>query len=156
MRLFDVKRGLGALLLLATASLLSGCDMALMSPKGQVGLEQKSLILTALGLMLIVVIPVIIMTVAFARKYRASNTTAKYTPDWSHSNKIEAVVWTVPVIIVAILAVITGVVDQIRRWMAVPQPVDTTQFTGWRTGIPSPISLFITFTPARISPTWAL
>ncbi|MFM5265339.1 hypothetical protein ACET9V_03675, partial [Aeromonas caviae] len=42
-----------------------------------------------------------------------------------------------------------GVVDQIRRWMAVPQPVDTTQFTGWRTGIPSPISLFITFTPAR-------
>ncbi|MFQ2819923.1 MFS transporter, partial [Aeromonas caviae] len=26
-----------------------------------------------------------------------------------------------------------GVVDQIRRWMAVPQPVDTTQFTGWRT-----------------------
>ncbi|MFQ2617813.1 hypothetical protein ACK3Y2_03205, partial [Aeromonas caviae] len=25
-----------------------------------------------------------------------------------------------------------GVVDQIRRWMAVPQPVDTTQFTGWR------------------------
>ena len=107
MRPFEVKRGLGALLLLATAGLLSGCDMALMSPKGQVGLEQKSLILTALGLMLIVVIPVIIMTVAFARKYRASNTTAKYTPDWSHSNKIEAVVWTVPVIIVAILAVIT-------------------------------------------------
>ncbi|AHE50293.1 ubiquinol oxidase polypeptide II [Aeromonas hydrophila 4AK4] len=98
---------MGALLLMATAGLLSGCDMALMSPKGQVGLEQKSLILTALGLMLIVVIPVIIMTVAFARKYRASNTTAKYTPDWSHSNKIEAVVWTVPVIIVAILAVIT-------------------------------------------------
>ncbi|WP_419465205.1 sugar nucleotide-binding protein [Aeromonas caviae] len=51
---------------------------------------------------------------------------------------------------------LSGVVDQIRRWMAVPQPVDTTQFTGWRTGIPSPVSLFITFTPARISPTWAL
>ena len=56
----DVKRGLGALLLLATTGLLSGCDMALMSPKGQIGLEQKSLILTAIGLMLIVVIPVII------------------------------------------------------------------------------------------------
>lgn len=107
MRPDDVKRGLGALLLIATAGLLSGCDMALMSPKGQIGLEQKSLILTALGLMLIVVIPVIIMAVAFSRKYRASNTSAKYTPDWSHSNKIEAVVWTVPVIIVAILAVIT-------------------------------------------------
>ena len=108
MRPFDVKkRGLGAFLLIATAGLLSGCDMALMSPKGQVGLEQRSLILTALGLMLIVVIPVIIMAVAFSRKYRASNTNATYTPDWSHSNKIEVVVWTVPVIIVAILAVIT-------------------------------------------------
>nr|WP_323971510.1 cytochrome o ubiquinol oxidase subunit II [Aeromonas hydrophila] len=107
MRPFDVKRGLGALLLLATAGLLSGCDMALMSPKGQVGLEQKSLILTALGLMLIVVVPVIVMAVAFAYKYRASNTKATYAPDWAHSNKIEAVVWTVPVIIIAILAVIT-------------------------------------------------
>ncbi|MDU7781635.1 MAG: hypothetical protein E7J86_21690, partial [Aeromonas caviae] len=38
-----------------------------------------------------------------------------------------------------LLAIENGVVDQIRRWMAVPQPVDTTQFTGWRTGIPSPI-----------------
>ena len=96
MRPFDVKRGLGALLLLATAGLLSGCDMALMSPKGQVGLEQKSLILTALGLMLIVVVPVIVMAVAFAYKYRASNTKATYAPDWAHSNKIEAVVWTYP------------------------------------------------------------
>ena len=78
-----------------------------MSPKGQVGLEQKSLILTALGLMLIVVVPVIVMAVAFAYKYRASNTSATYAPDWAHSNKIEAVVWTVPVIIIAILAVIT-------------------------------------------------
>lgn len=74
MRPFELKRGLGALLLIASASLLTGCDMALMNPKGQIGLEQKSLILTALGLMLIVVIPVIIMAVVFARKYRASNT----------------------------------------------------------------------------------
>ncbi|MGL6152520.1 MAG: cytochrome o ubiquinol oxidase subunit II [Aeromonas sobria] len=107
MRPFELKRGLGALLLIAAVSMLTGCDMALMSPKGQIGLEQKSLILTALGLMLIVVIPVIIMAVVFSRKYRASNTDAKYTPDWSHSNKIEAVVWTVPVIIIAILATIT-------------------------------------------------
>ncbi|MBG6247407.1 cytochrome o ubiquinol oxidase subunit II [Candidatus Symbiopectobacterium endolongispinus] len=81
--------------------------MALMNPKGQVGLEQRSLILTALGLMLIVVIPVIVMTIAFAWKFRASNTKAKYTPNWSHSNKIEAVVWTAPIIIILILGTIT-------------------------------------------------
>ena len=91
----------------ALGLLLSGCDTALMNPKGQIGLEQKSLILTALMLMLIVVIPVIIMAIAFARKYRAANTGATYAPNWAHSNKIEAVVWTVPVIIIVILATIT-------------------------------------------------
>ncbi|XMR43518.1 cytochrome o ubiquinol oxidase subunit II [Escherichia coli] len=107
MRLRKYNKSLGWLSLFAGTVLLSGCNSALLDPKGQIGLEQKSLILTALGLMLIVVIPVIIMAVVFARKYRASNTDAKYTPDWSHSNKIEAVVWTVPVIIVVILATIT-------------------------------------------------
>ncbi|MGB6190253.1 MAG: cytochrome o ubiquinol oxidase subunit II [Aeromonas molluscorum] len=107
MRPLEYKKGLGVLLLIAVTGLLSGCDMALMNPKGQVGLEEKSLILTALYLMLIVVIPVIVMAVVFARKYRASNTSATYAPDWAHSTKIEVVVWTVPVIIIAILAVIT-------------------------------------------------
>lgn len=107
MRLRKYNKSFGMLSLFAAATLLSGCDMALMDPKGQIGLEQRSLILTALGLMLIVVIPVIIMVLAFAWKYRATNANAKYTPNWAHSNKIEAVVWTVPVIIVLILATIT-------------------------------------------------
>ncbi|ACS86657.1 cytochrome o ubiquinol oxidase subunit II [Musicola paradisiaca] len=107
MRLRKYNKIFGMLSLIVTTLLLSGCDMALMNPKGQVGLEQRSLILTALGLMLIVVIPVIIMTLAFAWKFRASNQKAKYTPDWSHSNKIEAVVWTVPIIIILILGTIT-------------------------------------------------
>lgn len=87
--------------------LLTGCDMALMNPKGQIGMEQKSLIITATWLMLIVVIPVIIMTVYFAWKYRASNTKAEYAPDWAHSKKIEAVVWAVPCVIILILSTIT-------------------------------------------------
>ncbi len=107
MRLRKYNKIFGMLSLFAAAALLSGCDMALMNPKGQVGLEQRSLILTAIGLMLIVVIPVIVMTIAFAWKFRASNTKAKYTPNWSHSNKIEAVVWTVPIIIILILGTIT-------------------------------------------------
>lgn len=57
--------------------------------------------------MLLVVIPVIIMILTFAWKYRASNTKADYQPKWAHSTAIEVVVWTVPCIIVAILAVIT-------------------------------------------------
>jgi hypothetical protein len=63
--------------------------MDLARPKGQVG-WRTNLIITATLLMLLVVVPVIIMTFAFAWKYRASNTKATYTPNWSHSTKIES------------------------------------------------------------------
>lgn len=81
--------------------------MALLDPKGQIGAQQKSLLLTSTGLMLIVVIPVIVMTLLFAWRYRHSNTLAKYLPDWAHSSRIEAVVWAVPCVIILILGVMT-------------------------------------------------
>jgi cytochrome o ubiquinol oxidase subunit 2 len=93
--------GVGAVML------LGGCNMEILSPKGDIGAQEKTLLFTATGLMLIVVIPVIIMILTFAWKYRASNTKADYQPKWAHSTAIEVVVWTVPCIIVAILAVIT-------------------------------------------------
>ena len=107
MRLRKYNKILGMLSLITGAALLSGCDSALLDPKGQIGLEQRSLILTALGLMLIVVIPAIVMAIGFAWKYRASNKEAKYSPNWSHSNKVEAVVWTIPILIIIFLAVLT-------------------------------------------------
>ncbi|MGC1549840.1 MAG: ubiquinol oxidase subunit II [Rhodanobacter sp.] len=85
---------------------LSGCSMEVLSPKGDIGMQERTLILTALGLMLIVVVPVIVMTLVFAWRYRSSNTKATYAPKWAHSTAIEVVVWTVPCIIVSILAVI--------------------------------------------------
>jgi len=107
MRLRKYNKTLGILSLISAAALLSGCDMALMNPKGQIGLEQRSLILTALGLMLLVVVPAIVMAVVFAIKYRASNTQATYSPNWSHSNKVELVVWSVPILIIIFLAILT-------------------------------------------------
>ncbi|WP_026042627.1 cytochrome o ubiquinol oxidase subunit II [Pantoea sp. A4] len=107
MRLRKYNKSLGILSLIAGAVLLSGCDSALLNPKGQIALEQRSLILTAFGLMMIVVIPAVFMAVFFAWKYRASNTQAKYSPNWSHSNKVEAVVWTIPILIIIFLGVLT-------------------------------------------------
>lgn len=107
MRLRKYNKSLGWMSLIAGTVLLSGCDSALLDPKGQIGLEQRSLILTAFGLMMIVVIPAVLMAVGFAWKYRASNKDAKYSPNWSHSNKVEAVVWTVPILIILFLAVLT-------------------------------------------------
>ena len=92
---------------MATILMLAGCNSALLDPKGSIGVQEKELIITALLLMLIVVIPVILMTIYFAYRYRESNTGEEYAPDWSHSTKIEVVVWTIPIIIIAILAAIT-------------------------------------------------
>jgi cytochrome o ubiquinol oxidase subunit 2 len=92
---------------LAAPALLTGCQGGILDPKGQVGADEKSLIITATLLMLLVVVPVIVMTLAFAWKYRASNTAAVYEPKWSHSTKIEAVVWIIPIIIIVILGSIT-------------------------------------------------
>ncbi|WP_443751133.1 ubiquinol oxidase subunit II [Asticcacaulis solisilvae] len=83
--------------------------MAVMDPKGPVGASEKDLILLAVALMLIPVIPVIVMTVAFAWKYRASNTKATYAPDFEHSNRIEAVVWAIPCLIILALGAVTWV-----------------------------------------------
>lgn len=59
---------------LAPALLLGGCDMTLFNPKGQVGMDERTLIITATLLMLIVVIPVIVMT------WRSPGSTAPRTP----------------------------------------------------------------------------
>lgn len=94
-------------MLLALCLFLAGCSSALLDPKGQVGAEQRTLILTSFGLMLIVVIPVIAMTLLFGWRYRRSNSVAKYLPGWAHSSWIEAVIWIGPCAIIAVLALLT-------------------------------------------------
>src|SRR5689334_7603538 len=82
----SIRRHLPAAGRLAAAgamSLLGGCSMVLFDPKGDIGVQEKNLILIALGLMLLVVIPVIALTLYFAWRYRASNTGAKYAPTWA-------------------------------------------------------------------------
>ena len=99
-------RLLGLLPLFGTL-LLGGCNWTLLNPVGQIGIEERNLIITATLLMLLVVVPVIAMTFIFAWKYRASNKDATYAPKWSHSTKIEVVIWTVPILIILALGVLT-------------------------------------------------
>jgi cytochrome o ubiquinol oxidase subunit 2 len=86
--------------------LLGGCNWVVLDPKGPVGMQERSLIITATVLMLLVVVPVIALTLVFAWRYRASNDKAEYRPDWAHSGRIEAVVWLIPCVIVSILGVL--------------------------------------------------
>ncbi|MDO4643394.1 MAG: ubiquinol oxidase subunit II [Cardiobacteriaceae bacterium] len=97
------------LLLSLSFSLLTGCSdkWALLVPKGPVGSSIRLTLFTTVGLMLIVVIPTLVMIVFFARKYRASNRDAEYSPEWEHSSKIEFFAWGVPILIIGVLATIT-------------------------------------------------
>ena len=100
------RNGFRYALLALALSQLSGCSWVLFNSRGSVGLAERDLIITCIGLMLFVVVPAIVLTFVFAWKYRASNLAAKYTPDWAHSTRIEVVVWGVPLIIIVILAAI--------------------------------------------------
>jgi cytochrome o ubiquinol oxidase subunit 2 len=88
--------------------LLSGCsNLDILNPKGSVGLAERDLIATSTWAMLIVVVPVIVLTLYFAWRYRASNRNADYRPGWTHSTAIEVAVWTIPTLIILFLAVLT-------------------------------------------------
>lgn len=94
-------------LLLLPLLLLSSCKWALMDPQGPIGQAEKSLIFTAVLLMLIVVVPVIVLTLVFAWHFRASNKKAVYRPDFHHSTPIEIVVWVIPCLIILGLSILT-------------------------------------------------
>lgn len=88
--------------LLFALVLLGGCKADVLNPKGYIGHEINTLIITAVGLMLIVVIPAIFMALYFPFKYREGRN-AKYSPDWEFSAKIETLVWGVPIAIILVL-----------------------------------------------------
>ena len=114
--------------------LLTGCDMVVLSPSGDIAAQQASLIIWATILMLIVVVPVIFLTFLFAWRYRSSNTEATYAPDWDHSTKLELVIWAAPLAIIIALGALTWVsthqldpyrpLDRIDEGRPVPENVE--------------------------------
>lgn len=106
-----VKAVLFILLIFAIGALsmlyIGNPNYAVLSPKGLIGEKERDLIITASLLMLIVVIPVFILTLAFAWRYRASNEKARHAPDWEHNYIAEYCWWGVPIIIIIVLAIIT-------------------------------------------------
>lgn len=100
------KKLLQTVLVLFSTLLLSGCNMVLFDSSGSTGREIGDTMLLTMGLMLIVVIPTIILSVWMPAKYHESKEDSEYSPEWDHSNKIEFWAWGVPVIIIAVLAVI--------------------------------------------------
>jgi len=91
---------------------LSACSvekMPMLNPAGEVGeLEFELLVMTTL-IMAAIVIPVILLTLWIAWRYRASANHSDYDPEFDNSKIITAVTIFVPLITIAILGGITWV-----------------------------------------------
>jgi cytochrome o ubiquinol oxidase subunit 2 len=86
--------------------LLSGCSsMVLFHPRGQIGQDEKRVILTTASLMLIVVVPILVLVPLFTWKYRASKWKEKYSREPPRA--LDAVLWLVPAAIVLALSILS-------------------------------------------------
>ncbi len=83
--------------------MLSGCVGWVRDPAGPISRAESLIYLDSLAIMLAVVVPVIVATLAFAWWFRASNPRARYRPDWTYSGRLELVIWSIPALVVFFL-----------------------------------------------------
>ncbi|WP_343716075.1 ubiquinol oxidase subunit II [Inquilinus sp.] len=77
---------------------LASCSGGVLDPLGPVGEGDAKILIDATVIMLAIVIPTILLAFWMAWRYRASNPRAEYLPYWSYSGRIEAVVWSIPIL----------------------------------------------------------
>ena len=87
----------------AVSLLTAACDRGVLDPAGPIGAQEKQLLINSTAIMLAIIIPTMIATVAFAWWFRAGNKKAVYRPDWEYSGAIEMVVWAIPALTVMLL-----------------------------------------------------
>ena len=102
-RFSALTRRLRHLLSLIGAISLGGCSEGVFDPQGPVALAERTILFNSLGIMLAIVVPTILATLAVAFWFRASNTRARYMPDFHYSGRLEMMVWSIPTMTVMLL-----------------------------------------------------
>jgi cytochrome o ubiquinol oxidase subunit II len=88
---------------LVALTFLSGCSGGVLDPRGPIADANAKILLNALEIMLVIVVPTILGALFFAWWFRASNTRARYRPDWVYSGRIELIVWAIPLLVILFL-----------------------------------------------------
>ena len=78
------------------AATLAGCSEGVLSPQGPIASAERQVLFNSLGIMLAIVIPTILATLAVAYWFRSSNWRARYMPDFEYSGRLEMLVWSIP------------------------------------------------------------
>jgi cytochrome o ubiquinol oxidase subunit II len=81
---------------------LASCG-GVLDPQGPVGEAQRLILIDSVAIMLVIIVPVILATAAFAWWFRASNQRAMYWPDWTFSGHLELIVWAIPALVITFL-----------------------------------------------------
>ena len=89
--------------LVAVPIVLTACQPGVLDPRGVVGIAEKTILINSLAIMLAIVVPTITATFAFAWWFRASNTRARYLPDFAYSGRLELIVWAIPLLVIILL-----------------------------------------------------
>lgn len=71
---------------------------------GPISKAEDALMWQAFSLMLVVVVPVIVLTLFVAWRYRASGGKGVHQPDWDRSRILEITVWGIPLVMILILS----------------------------------------------------
>jgi cytochrome o ubiquinol oxidase subunit II len=83
--------------------ILSACHEGPLDPQGPVGSAERVILYDATAIMLAVVVPVIVLTLAFAWWFRSGNRSATYRPNWKYSGRIELIIWAIPALVILFL-----------------------------------------------------
>ena len=89
--------------------LLPACNRGVLDPVGPVAAAEKQILINSTAIMLAIIIPTMIATVAIAFWFRRDNKKAEYRPDWEYSGAIEMVVWGIPILTIMLLGGITWI-----------------------------------------------
>jgi len=108
--------------------LLASCHTAVLSPAGPVGEGNRIVLLDSMAIMLAIVVPTIVAILAFAYWFRASNTRARYRPEFAYSGRLELIVWSIPALVVFFLSGIAWIsahlLDPAEPLKSKAEPVD--------------------------------
>ena len=74
-----------------------------LDPHGPIAAAERTILLNATVIMLAVIVPVILLTLAFAWWFRAGNKWARRDPEWAYSGPVEVTVWAIPALVVLFL-----------------------------------------------------
>jgi cytochrome o ubiquinol oxidase subunit 2 len=92
-----------ALALAVISVALGGCSEGVLDPKGPIAAAERLILFNSLGIMLAIVIPTVLATLAVAFWFRASNSRAAYLPDFEYSGRLELLVWSIPAMTVLLV-----------------------------------------------------